>query len=34
LRLERSLLARESAMMRATTSRPAPDFTFQQFSQN
>jgi len=34
LRLERSLLVRESAMMRATTSRPAPDFAFQQFSQN
>jgi len=34
LRLERSLLARESAMLRATTSRPAPDFAFARFSQN
>ncbi len=34
LRLERSLLVRETAMFRATTSRPAPDFTFEQFSQN
>jgi len=34
LRLERSLLVREGAMLRATTSRPAPDFTFEQFSQN
>jgi uncharacterized protein len=34
LRLERSLLARETAMLRATTSRPAPDFAYQQFSQN
>ncbi|HEY6491802.1 MAG TPA: LON peptidase substrate-binding domain-containing protein [Trebonia sp.] len=34
LRLERSLLARETAMLRATTSRPAPDYTFEQFSQN
>ncbi|MGH3245891.1 MAG: LON peptidase substrate-binding domain-containing protein [Trebonia sp.] len=34
LRLERSLLARETAMLRATTSRPAPDYAFQQFSQN
>jgi uncharacterized protein len=34
LRLERSLLVREAAMFRATTSRPAPDYAFEQFSQN
>ena len=34
LRVERSLLVRETAMLRATTSRPAPDFAFEQFSQN
>ena len=34
LRLERSLLVREGAMLRATTSRPAPDFAFEPFSQN
>ena len=34
LRRERSLLVRESAMLRATTSRPAPDYSFEQFSQN
>jgi uncharacterized protein len=34
LKLERSLLARETAMLRATTSRPAPDYTFEQFSPN
>jgi len=34
LRLERSLLVRETGMLRATTSRPAPDFSYQQFSQN
>jgi len=34
LRAERSLLVRETAMLRATTSRPAPDFAFEQFSQN
>lgn len=34
LRLERSLLVRETAMLRATTSRPAPDYTYEQFSQN
>jgi hypothetical protein len=34
LRLERSLLVREAAMFRATTSRPAPDFVYEQFSQN
>lgn len=34
LRLERSLLVRETAMFRATTSRPAPDYAYEQFSQN
>lgn len=34
LKLERSLLVRETAMLRATTSRPAPDYAFEQFSQN
>jgi uncharacterized protein len=34
LRLERSLLSRETAMLRATTSRPAPDYDFEQFSPN
>jgi uncharacterized protein len=34
LRRERSLMARETAMLRATTSRPAPDYAFEQFSQN
>ncbi len=34
LRLERSLLVRETAMFRATTSRPAPDFAYEQFSMN
>jgi uncharacterized protein len=34
LKQERSLLVRETAMLRATTSRPAPDYAFQQFSQN
>ena len=34
LRLERSLLVRETAMLRATTSRPAPDYAFEHFSQN
>jgi hypothetical protein len=34
LRLERSLLVREAAMFRATTSRPAPDLAFERFSQN
>ena len=34
LRLERSLLVRETAMLRVTTSRPAPDYAFEQFSQN
>jgi len=34
LRLERSLLVRETAMLRATTSRPAPDYAYQKFSKN
>jgi uncharacterized protein len=34
LKRERSLLVRETAMLRATTSRPAPDFAYEQFSQN
>jgi hypothetical protein len=34
LRLERSLLSREAAILRATTSRPAPDYVFEQFSEN
>jgi Lon protease-like protein len=34
LKRERSLLVRETAMLRATTSRPAPDFAFEQFSEN
>jgi hypothetical protein len=34
LRLERSLLVRETAMFRATTSRPAPDYAYEEFSQN
>lgn len=34
LRLERSLLTRETEMVRVTTSRPAPDFAFEQFSEN
>ena len=34
LRLERSLLVREIAMLRATTSRPAPDYAHEQFSPN
>jgi uncharacterized protein len=34
LRLERSLLVRETAMFRATTSRPAPDYAHEQFSPN
>jgi uncharacterized protein len=34
LRLERSLLSRETGMLRATTSRPAPDYSFEQFSPN
>lgn len=34
LKAERSLLARETAMLHVTTSRPAPDFKFEQFSEN
>lgn len=34
LRLERSMLVRETAMLRTTTSRPAPDYAFERFSQN
>jgi Lon protease-like protein len=34
LKAERALLTRETAMLRATTSRPAPDFKFESFSQN
>jgi Lon protease-like protein len=34
LKRERSIMVRETAMLRATTSRPAPDYTFEQFSQN
>jgi uncharacterized protein len=34
LAAERTLLARETAMLRATTSRPAPDLTSTPFSQN
>jgi hypothetical protein len=34
LKAERSLLTRETAMLRATTSRPAPDFSYEPYSQN
>jgi Lon protease-like protein len=34
LRTERSLLVREIAMVRATTSRPAPDFQHERYSPN
>jgi uncharacterized protein len=34
LRLERSLLVREIAMLQATTSRAAPDFAYEPFSMN
>ena len=34
LRAERSLLVREVAMLRATTSRPAPDFSHGRYSPN
>jgi hypothetical protein len=34
LKAERSLLTREIGMLRATTSRPAPDFRYESFSQN
>jgi len=34
LRTERSLLVREIGMLRATTSRPAPDFSHERYSPN
>jgi Lon protease-like protein len=34
LKAERALLARESAILRATTSRPAPDFKYEPYSKN
>lgn len=34
LRRERALLARETTILRATTSRPAPDYAHETFSQN
>ncbi len=34
LKAERSLLTREIGMLRATTSRPAPDFHYEPFSHN
>jgi len=34
LKAERSLLTREIGMLRATTSRPAPDFSYEPFSPN
>jgi Lon protease-like protein len=34
LRLERSLLGREIAILRATTTRPAPDYAHEEFSPN
>jgi len=34
LKAERSLLTREIGMLRATTSRPAPDFNYEPFSPN
>jgi uncharacterized protein len=34
LKAERALLARETSMLRATTSRPAPDFTYAPYSPN
>jgi Lon protease-like protein len=34
LRRERSLLVRETAILRATTSRPAPDYAHEHFSPN
>jgi Lon protease-like protein len=34
LKAERSLLVRETAMLRATTSRPAPDFKYEPYSPN
>jgi Lon protease-like protein len=34
LKAERALLAREAAMIKATTSRPAPDFKYEPYSPN
>jgi hypothetical protein len=34
LAAERTLLARETAMLRATTSRPAPDLRYTPYSHN
>jgi Lon protease-like protein len=34
LKAERVLLARETGILRATTTRPAPDFSYGRFSQN
>jgi uncharacterized protein len=34
LKAERALLARETGMLRVTTSRPAPDFTYAPYSPN
>jgi len=34
LRVERALLVRETGMLRATTSRPAPDFNYEPYSPN
>jgi len=34
LRAERGLLVRETGMLRATTSRPAPDFSYEPYSPN
>jgi Lon protease-like protein len=34
LKAERVLLARETGILKATTTRPAPDFKYESFSQN
>jgi hypothetical protein len=34
LKTERALLARETGILKATTTRPAPDFKYESFSQN
>ncbi|HSZ38659.1 MAG TPA: LON peptidase substrate-binding domain-containing protein [Trebonia sp.] len=34
LKAERALLARETGILKATTTRPAPDFKYETFSQN
>jgi uncharacterized protein len=34
LKAERALLARETGILKATTTRPAPDFKYEKFSQN